>query len=183
MKLINQIIIASFVVSLAGGLWLIFELKTKYLGGVSATPVGELKFDAAPEMSQKINAFLEAQMLAEGSSQNPNSSAQMTCEHVLLARDDQYAYIDHVCGVFEKASETSVVQKQGPRGPVRAELNSQGEVLAVVRLQEGQDKFIDQYRALFPDAVQVLNSKKTDKRFENLLPRAYERQQNRQSGT
>ncbi len=169
MKIMNQIIIGAFVFSLVAGLWLIFELKTKYLNGVSAVSAGELKFEETPELSENINAFLEGQY--------------PTCEHVLLATDDRYAYVDHVCGVFEKEGEKNIVQKQGPRGPARLEFNAQKQILAAVTLQEDQDQFIDQYRKLFPDAIQVINSKKTDRRFENLLPRAYARQQNRQNGT
>lgn len=175
MNFMRQLVIGSFVVSIGGAIWLFANLRKELGARNQAAVVGSLRGEGGDALAARLNDFMEAQLKAEIS--------HITCVHVLLGRDDRYAYVARACGAFHRTEDGVYSMNPGSEVPTRIELDGSGQPIAMEDPKGSGADFAQNYHALFPSQIQALNADKQDPRFGKLFEKGYQRQQQKTPST
>lgn len=119
--------------------------RFQILPDLSVSPAGSLTFKSNSQLSNHINSYFE-------SYHSSKSKRDYVCAHHLWAQDDRYAYVDLVCGMFERSETGEVEMLYGFRAPTRVELNVNGQVENFAQPVDGRHHESDK-RRLFPKSV------------------------------
>lgn len=148
MKSIRWLVIASFVLSLAGAVWMFVGLGRELKTVRPAEAMGPLRLGDDAELSEKIDAYLNKIIR----SKNPT----YVCAHALFGRDNLFAYVDRACGEFERVAGGGVILKKGFRDMARIELDHMSQPIGIAQPEDGEDHQAALTK-LFPPEIRALD--------------------------
>jgi hypothetical protein len=141
-------LIALSAMSVSG---LIYMNRFLIFESLNVEPSGSLEFSQPPTLSSQINAYFEQY-------HQKKVNRDYICAHQFWAKDQRYAYVDLVCGMFRKTTAGEIKTLYGYRAPTRVSLDPEGRVSGFSQPIGGKYYEADK-RRLFPK--QVLERAKT----------------------
>lgn len=168
MKSIRLLIIAAFVLSFAGAVWMFIGLRRELETLRPAEPMGALRMGSDADLEPKLDKFLNQRVRSERSS--------YTCVFDLLGRDNLFAYVDRMCGVFERHGNNSVGLKEGFHEMARIEIDGTNLPIGLAEPMAGEDHG-DALVKLFPQEIRTAADQTADARTKALFERGIVKQE------
>lgn len=151
------ILILLLFIILGAGYLLRYQIFTTH----SPEPKGRLILIEDQSFAQNIDRYFE-------DFHSKKNNRLYKCAHNFWARDDQYVYIDLVCGKFIRTQANTVETEYGFQAPTRVEIDSLNQIIGFEQPVDGTEN-LKHYNQLFPQAVQEVDrSLKSTEPWKNI---------------
>lgn len=167
MKTIRWLVIAAFVLSFAGAVWMFAGLRRELTTLRPAEAMGPLQTGVEPSLNAKIDLFLNQKVHA--------AHPSYVCVHDVLGRDNLFVYVDRACGEFERGADGRLGMKRGFREMARIEIDNTELPIGLAEPEDGEDHGAALVK-LFPPAIRTAADQPGDPRAPSLFERGFAKQ-------